>query len=148
MSLQRLEIDQATVYFDESRLILRVAYTGSLGAEVTVQVYDWIDQLIKLIGVEAIHGEIFDFSGVTEFQESNLQTARKTSKRMNIRVDTSNIPVALIAKTFYQEEMLRGAMQIPKEHARKRIVKTEEEAYAFINEWNLEHRGHLLGEES
>jgi hypothetical protein len=140
MSVERLEIEQATAYYDAEQRMVRIAYRGSLGSDVTVQVYDWLDKLIQEIGVEKIHGEIFDFSGVTEFQPSNLQTARKTSKRLNVKIDTSQLPVALIAKTFYQEEILRGSMQISPDHTRKRIVKSEDEAFTFIHDWNATHR--------
>lgn len=136
MNVESLQVEQATAYFDEERRYIRVAYRGSLGSDVTVQVYDWIDRVVKQIGVDGILGEIFDFSEVTEFQPENLQTARKTSKRMNVRLDTSSLPVALVVKTFYQEEILRGAMQIAPGHARKRIVKSEAEALAFIEEWS------------
>jgi hypothetical protein len=137
---ERLELEQATASFDEARHLIRVAYRGSLGADVTVQVYNWIDELVKAVGLETVQGEIFDFQNVSEFKEENLQMARKTSKRMNIRLDMSQLPVALIVKTFYQEEILRGAMQVTPEHQRKRIVRTEEEALAFIDEWNRTHQ--------
>ena len=140
MDYERLEIEQASAYFDPESRIVRVAYSGSLGSDVTVEVYAWLDGLVKEIGVDSINGQIFDFSNVTEFQESNLQTARKASKKMNIRIDTSKIPVALVVGTFYQEEILRGSMQISPDHVRKRIVKSEEEAMAFIEEWNMTHR--------
>jgi hypothetical protein len=140
--IKSLELEQATATFDEQRLLIRVAYRGSLGSEVTVQVYDWIDRLVKTIGVEAVFGEIFDFREVTEFQAENLQTARKTSKRMNVRVDMSNVPVALIIKTFYHEEILRGSMQVVPDHQRKRIVKSEAEALAFIEAWQQTNQNH------
>ena len=135
MAFERLETEQAQAFFDEDNQIVYVAYSGSLGSDVTVTVYDWLDRLIKSIGLDVIQGEIFDFSGVTEFQESNLQTARKTSKRMNLRVDTSKIPVALVVDSFYQEEILRGSMQISPDHVRKRIVHSQDEAQAFLEEW-------------
>ena len=140
MSIEPLHIEQASVYYDEAEKIVHVAYRGDLGADVTVQVYDWLDNLIRTIGVENIYAEIFDFREVTAFQEENLQTARKTSKRMNLRLDTSQFPVALLVKTFYQEEILRTPMHIPPEHQRKRIVKTEAEARAFIEEWHQRRR--------
>jgi hypothetical protein len=140
MSVERLEVEQATAYFDEGFRLIRVAYRGKLGSEVTVQVYDWIDYVVSTMGLENILGEIFDFSEVEEFLPENLQTARKTSKRMNVRLDTSQLPVALIVKTSYQEEMLRGPMQVSPEHMRKRIVKSEEEALVFIDEWLQQHR--------
>ena len=140
MNIQPLVSEQATAYYNEEQHIIWVTYSGVLGADVTVQVYDWLNRLILAIGVDQIYGQIFDFSAVTEFQESNLQTARKTSKRMNIKVDTSHIPVALVVGNFYQEEILSGPMRVEAGHIRKRIVHSEAEALAFIEAWNLEHR--------
>lgn len=140
MTLQGLDTEQASTYYDDARRLIWVAYRGKLGADVTVLVYDWIDTVVSSVGVENIMGEIFDFRGVQEFLPENLQTARKTSKRMNVRLDTSQIPVALVVGNAYQEEMLRGPMQVSPDHARKRIVKSEDEALQFINEWLQTHR--------
>ncbi len=140
MSINQLDAEQASAYYDEAHHLIRVAYRGRLGSDVTLLVYDWIDTVVNAVGVEHILGEIFDFREVQEFLPENLQTARKTSKRMNVRLDTSQIPVALVVGNAYQEEMLRGPMQVSPEHARKRIVKSEDEALAFIDEWLQTHR--------
>ncbi len=135
MAIDPLEIEQATAYFDEEQQLIFVTYRGDLDGEVTVQVYEWIERLLETVGIDALNGEIFDFTAVTTFQDSNLQIARKVSRRMNLSMDTSQLPVALIVKDFYQEEILRGTMRIVPEQERKRIVNSEEEALAFIEEW-------------
>ena len=45
----------------------------------------------------------------------------------------------MICANFYQEEILRGPMQNVPENQRKRIVRTEDEALEFIEEWHREH---------
>lgn len=142
--VERLDTEQATAYFDDEHRIVRIAYRGTLGAEPAEHVYEWLDHLMKDASDESIQGEIFDFQQVVEFLPENLRTARKSSKRLNLRLEKV-LPVALIVKTFYQEEMLRSAMQIPPDHPRKRIVHTEAEAVAFIIEW---HRIHHAPEET
>lgn len=136
MGNHRLEIPNATAIYDAENHLVRIEYRGILDGDVTVQVYDWLDELYKQIGLEGITGQIFDFRKVQEFEESNLSAARRTSNRMNMRVDTSNIPVALLVNDFYHEEILRGSMRIPAEHVRKKIVWSEEEALGFITNWH------------
>lgn len=136
MSKYELKVEQASAYYDEESRIVHIAYQGALSSDVTVQVYDWLETLYDAVGLDTLYGQIFDFREVTEFDESNLSTARRTSSRMNMRMDTSHVPVALIVGDFYHEEILRGAMRIPPEHARKRIVWSEDEALAFLQEWH------------
>jgi hypothetical protein len=136
MANLRLEIPNATAVYDEQTHVAKIIYSGILDGDVTIQVYDWLDDLYRDVGLETIIGQIFDFRKVQAFEESNLSTARRTSNRMNMRVDTSNIPVALLVNDFYHEEILRGSMRIPAEHVRKRIVWSEDEAWAFIKTWH------------
>lgn len=135
MHKHELKTEQAHAYFDEEARIVYVEYQGQLSGDVTVAVYEWLDALFHEIDLQTIHGEIFDFRQVTEFDQSNLKAARKTSSRMNMKVDTSGIPVALLVSDFYHQEILQSAMRISPEHVRKKIVWSEEEALAFINEW-------------
>ncbi|MCL4252165.1 MAG: hypothetical protein KJ043_00120, partial [Anaerolineae bacterium] len=98
----------------------------------------WLDDIYRDYGIDNMLGQIFDFRKVQAFEESNLSTARRTSNRMNMRVDTSNIPVALLVNDFYHEEILRGSMRIPAEHVRKRIVWSEDDALSYIKNWHAE----------
>jgi len=136
MANLRLEIPNATAIYDEATHVAKIEYRGTLVGDVTIQVYDWLDDLYRDVRLESIVGQIFDFRKVQAFEESNLSTARRTSNRMNMRVDTSNIPVALLVNDFYHEEILRGSMRIPAEHVRKRIVWSEDDAWTFIKNWH------------
>jgi hypothetical protein len=141
MHKYQLEVDQASAYFDEDTRIVHITYHGVLTGDVTHQVYDWLDELFRQVDLNTIHGEIFDFRQVTEFDQSNLKAARKTSSRMNMKIDTSHLPVALIVGDFYHKEILHSAMRISPEHTRKRIVWSDEEALDFLAEWQKNHRG-------
>jgi hypothetical protein len=93
-------------------------------------------QLIDKIGTENLYGEVFDFREVTFFSLDNLIGARKNSRRMNIMANTHEFPVAMIVASRMQEEVLRGPMQVMPGNKRKRIVKTVDEAVAFLDEWH------------
>lgn len=130
-----LTADQATAVYDPETRIVTIRYKGDLDAAITIQVYDWLDRLYHEVGLETIYGQIFDFRNVTRFDPTNLTTARRTSAKMNMAQDTSQFPVALIVANREQEETLRGPMRIPEGHQRKRIVWSDEDALAFINNW-------------
>jgi hypothetical protein len=138
MSNFQLEIENATASYDGTTRIVTITYRGVLDSAVTIIVYNWLDNLYKAVGIDAIYGEIFDFSGVKSFDEGNLTTARRTSNRMNMSQDTSQFPVALVVANHEQEEILRGPMRIPEGHQRKRIVRSTEEALQFFQTWNQE----------
>lgn len=138
MANLRLEIPNATATYDPETRVAKIEYRGVLDGDVTIQVYDWLDDIYRDFGIDNMLGQIFDFRKVQAFEESNLSTARRTSNRMNMRVDTSNIPVALLVNDFYHEEILRGSMRIPAEHVRKRIVWSEDDAWSYIKNWHSE----------
>lgn len=135
-----LKIDQAEAHYDQTTRIARIAYKGRLHGDVTVAVYGWLDTLYNAFGTEGFAGQIFDFRQVEEFERDNLVTARRTSSKMNMLFDTSQIPAALIVKDFYQEEMLRTGMRIAAENIRKKIVWSDEEAMQFIQKFREEHK--------
>lgn len=136
MDIGRIEQDNVTAFFEAQRRLIRVNYRGSLDADVAIVVYDWIDKVISVIGIENIYGEIFDFRAVVEFQPDNLLAARRKSRRMNLRMPVHTFPVAMIVKNFYHEEILRGPMQNVPENKRRIIVYNEEDALKFIDEWH------------
>ena len=131
----RLKVEHAAAYFNAENRVVHIAYEGDLDGEVTIQVYDWLEKLYEEIDIQTIRGEIFDFRKVTSFAPDNLTKARRNSNRINMKTDVSQCPVALLVSDFYHEEILRSGMRISPEHARKRIVWSEEEAHSFIEEW-------------
>lgn len=135
MSNFELVLDNANVVYDSASHIITVTYQGVLGGDVTTQVYQWLEDLYKEISMSEIKGQIFDFRQVVRFDDSNLTVARRASNRMNMLQDTSQFPVALIVANPEQEEVLRGPMRIPEGHQRKRIVRSQQEALAFIRDW-------------
>lgn len=136
MSYPPLEHNNARAAFDADSRLVVVTYSGELDAATTTAVYEWLAGLAESQGIESLRGEIFDFRQVTEFMPDNLMAARKNSRRLNLRHDVQNLPVAMIVKDFIQEEILRGPMQNVKENVRKRIVRSMDDALAFIDSWH------------
>ena len=136
--MEPLNIDQAEAYFDPETNIAHIAYSGVLHADVTLQVYNWLDAINEEVGLENVRGQVFDFSAVETFDPGNLKVARRTSSRANMKQDNSHIPVGLIVGTPVHEETLRTDMRISPENTRKKIVWSKDEALEFIETWHKE----------
>ena len=135
MHVEPLQQENAQAHFDPESHIAYITYNGILTADTSVAVYDWLADLTEAVGIDNVYGEVFDFREVEEFMPDNLISARKNSRRMNMRNNVKKLPVAMVVKDFVQEEILRGPMQNPKENQRKRIVRTMDEALAFITSY-------------
>ncbi len=118
-----------------------INYSGELGARESQAAYQWLQSLIKTIGIDALHGEVFDFRGVTRFTTENLIDARRHSRTMNILMNTQNFPVALIVANAMHEGILRGPMRVVAGNTRKYIVYTDKDALAFIEAWHAQKAG-------
>ncbi len=138
MNIQPLHEQQVTAHYDGDERVVYVIYFGILGPDASTAAYEWLENLINTIGVDAIRGEIFDFTGVTQFRPDNLINAKKSSRMLNLRTNVDNMPVAMVVKDMVQEEILRGPMRNVPENPRKRIVHSEEEAFAFFDEWHAQ----------
>jgi len=134
-----LDVEQARAYYDAESAIIFVHYRGTLTGDAANDVYGWLEELYDEIDVDNLYGIVFDFREVKDFDESNLKTARRVSSRMNMRIDTSHVPAALIIRDPYHQEILFGSMRVSPEHARKKIVWSEEEAREFLDQWHAEH---------
>jgi hypothetical protein len=135
MELPRLESDQVNAYYDREQQLVRVHYRGQLVPDMTISVYAWINDLVEFIDIKEIRGGVYDFRSVTAFHNSNLGTVQRVSQKANINHDFSHIGVALLVGSLLQEQMVRLAMKITPQETRKRIVKSEAEALAFIDAW-------------
>jgi hypothetical protein len=135
MLIPDLETPNASAHYDDAERIAYIAYKGYLTAEHSGAVYRWLHDLIQEVGSQHIYGEIFDFREVQEFMPDNLMDARKRSRGLNLRINLQ-FPVAMVVKDFYQEEILRGPMQNVQENRRKSIVRSMDEARAFLDEWH------------
>jgi uncharacterized protein (DUF1919 family) len=134
MAILPLEHPHARAVYDEETRIAYITYSGFLNAEASTAVYNWLADVNTQFGTP--YGEVFDFRAVTEFAPDNLMEARKKSRRRNLRPEIHNLPVAMVVKDYYQEEILRGPMQNVPENQRKTIVRTIEEAVQFLHEWH------------
>ncbi len=137
MPIAPLTHENASGTYDPETRIAYITYTGMLTAEASVAVYNWLGDVTQEEGL--LYGEVFDFRNVLEFAPDNLMEARKKSRRRNLRSNIHHLPVAMIVKDFYQEEILRGPMQNVPENQRKTIVQTLDDALAFIHQWHELH---------
>lgn len=134
--IERLELEHVTAYYDSDTRIIHIRYHGLIDAQTPTEAYGYIHRVIETVGFDNIYGQIFDFREVVEFSTDNLMEARKKSRRLNMRRATQRLPVAMIVKDFYQEEILRGPMQNVPENQRKAIVTSMDEALQFFEQWH------------
>jgi hypothetical protein len=138
MIIAQIESEQFSGWYDDQEQILQVVYKGVLTADVTIQVYRWLGEVIQKNPAEVsrARGSIFDFRKVTGFDSRNLTSAQRQSQQLNARTDVGNHPVALLVDTLLQEQILRVELKISPQQDRKRLVRTEAEALAFINNFH------------
>lgn len=134
MTILSLNEERVQGRYDETTRIVHIVYSGQLDADASTAAYNWLATINETVGMP--YGEIFDFRNVTEFMPDNLLEARKKSRRRNLRNEVHQLPVAMVVKDYYQEEILRGPMQNVPENQRKTIVKSVEEAVDFLHEWH------------
>jgi hypothetical protein len=139
-AIETLETEQVRGWYDEEQRILFVVYRGLLSPDVTAQVYRWLGNMIQTNPVEAAKavGSIYDFRQVTGFDSRNLTSAQRQSQQLNTKADLSSHPVALIVQSMMQEQMLKVELKISPQQTRKRIVRSDAEALAFINSFRPE----------
>ncbi|MEL6269239.1 MAG: hypothetical protein AAFV33_08305 [Chloroflexota bacterium] len=136
MAIEPLALETVSTRFDEDRAIAHITYRGVLRADASEAAYTWLNTLVENIGTERLYGEVFDFREVKAFSTDNLIDARKKSRKMNIMMNTQDFPVAMIVANDMQEQILRGPMRIMEENPRKRIVRTMDDALAFLEAWH------------
>lgn len=132
-------VPHATAYFDTQTRVVEVTYYGHITGDVTRDVYGWMMGQAKIYGIETIRGGKFDFRQVTKFDNTNLRTVKQSSSNMNRAYDMSHIAVALITSTAAQEQMVSIGMQVTPQEQRKRLVRSAQEAYHFIDEYEQQY---------
>jgi hypothetical protein len=139
MSLPRIDRPNLTAYFDLERRLTHVIYRGPMTADMTVDVYRWIIELASTPQAaenSEVRGSLYDFREVTDFQQYSLSTVQRESRQLSFNIDVSKIPVALLVNSLMQEQMVSVGMKITTGEHRKRIVHSEEAAFAFFEEFH------------
>lgn len=138
MAIERLETDFVTGYFDEDEKILYVTYRHNLTPSVTNSMYRWLGRIIKDAknDISRSIGSIYDFSDVDNIDLADFMNAQVQSVSINVKIDLSRHPVALIVKSEHQEEYVRMLMGVTPQENRKRIVYSVDEAKVFIQEFH------------
>ena len=135
VALVRHISETIAAYYDEERLLLRVKYRGVMTPAVTAEFYGWLVSAIKAHPEKVGHarGSIYDFRDVTEVVNSNISSTARQSEQVNQQIDLHNHPVAIITRDAVQSALLTVTMRLSGQQDRKRIVRTEQEAIAFID---------------
>ncbi len=141
MELPRVDSEDLSIYFDTDTGLAWAVYRGVMTASLIIKTYKTIAQLASQIADQqnAFLGGIFDFRAVTDFDKYSLSTVMRESKRLNMKMDFSQLPVALLVGSALQEHMVRVTMKVTPQDYRKRIVHSEEEALEFFKEWHARH---------
>jgi hypothetical protein len=134
MILEQTDAENFSAWYDDEQKILHVVYKGVLTPDTTTQFYRWLGELIQRRPADVVRarGSIYDFRQVTGFDSRNLTSAQRQSQQLNTKADMSSHPVALLVDTRLQEQILHVELKISPQQDRKRIVHSEDEAYAFI----------------
>lgn len=140
MEISLLGTKNVKIYFNQSTNIFRTVYEGELTPETTIHIYQSMSNVLDFIALKDIRGSIYDFRDVTVFHQGNLRTIQRSSQTANRDYDFSHIPVALVVKNLLQEQMVKVAMKITPQENRKRLVRSEEAALTFIDEWHKTHQ--------
>ncbi|MCI0709918.1 MAG: hypothetical protein L0154_07120 [Chloroflexi bacterium] len=138
MAIERLETDFVSGYFAEDENILYVTYRHALTPSVTNSMYRWLGRIIKDAknDISRSIGSIYDFSDVDNIDLADFMNAQVQSVSINVKIDLSKHPVALIVKSEHQEEYVRMLMGVTPQENRKRIVYSVDEAKSFIQEFH------------
>ncbi|MCL4247347.1 MAG: hypothetical protein KJ065_04255 [Anaerolineae bacterium] len=131
----KVDTEHYSAHYDAQRLLLFVRYQGALTPAISIQFYQWLIGAIKdnpHLLTEA-RGSIYDFRAVTELANTNMSSTQRQSQQVNQQVDLQNHPVALIAKDSVQQALLTATMRISPQQDRKKVVRSEAEALAFID---------------
>lgn len=143
MNIPPLNETNVTAHIDIDTGLIHVVYQETITPQVTKQFYEWLYDIASKHDLAGIQGATFDFRNVKTFHQSNLRTAQKESRSANNKLSMSHIPVALVVQTIYQEQMVRISINLTQQTQRMKIVKSMDEAFAFIKEWNQQNRATL-----
>ncbi len=139
MSLPRIDSQALTAYFDEAQKIVYMRFHGSLTPAIVTSLYDWISTLIETVGVQNIRGAVNDLRGMTFLQSYSLGILAKESRKANARQDLTHIPTTYIVQNLLQDQIGRIAIKVAPN--RRSVVRSEEEALGFIDEWYQQQPG-------
>ncbi|MBN8620233.1 MAG: hypothetical protein J0L63_15090 [Anaerolineae bacterium] len=145
MEIEKLNTPQVMGDFDfDGDRIVRVTYRGKLSPDVTRTMYAWLGRLVASVGgdIRIARGSIYDFRQVTDFDSHNLTSAQRQSSNLKTQVDADELrhhPVALLINSLKQEQFVKLNMQIVGREERQRVVRTEEEAVNFIENFHKTH---------
>jgi len=139
MSGLRLETEHLLCEYNEEQALVWVTFHGAVGPDVSVQMYDWLEDTLLDPGTQGVRGGIFDFRPITAFQEKTLETTRRQRKDIAHSVNMDHIPMALLVGNALQEQIVSITMKATRDvHQRIKLVYSLEEAHAHINTFHAQ----------
>ena len=131
--------DDLRTYYDPETKIAFGFYGAIISPAVTLKAYQWGVNMTLDIGIENLHGGVYDFRRVQEFKQENFQAVKRESREAHQTVDLSRVPMSLIVETMYQEQMVKVSSKISVGDAsRILIVHSMQEALDHIKHWHAE----------
>jgi hypothetical protein len=143
MNIPSLNNPNVAAHVDSVTGLIHVVYQDAITPQITKRFYEWLYEIAGKHDLAGVKGATFDFRDVKTFDQGNIRTAQKESRSANNKLSMSHIPVGLIVRTLYQEQMVRISTTLTQQTHRMKIVKSVNEALAFIQEWNQQHRATL-----
>jgi hypothetical protein len=136
--LNTLDTPQVTGHYDDTQHLAYITYYDVVTADVTADVYGWMGRVVDHYGDKAMGSCVFDFRKVSRFDHTNTRKISQTSGQLNVNYDLSHVPVPLIVRDDKQEQLVRVTLHLTPQEKRKRLVKSVDEAWAFIDEFRKE----------
>ena len=138
MSLEPIENENGSIRWDAEKQIIFGSYGQVITEQSTANGYHAWGKIIQAVGVENVRGAVLDFRPVERWEKGNVSVAQGQSYRINTKLDLSRMPMAMIVRTAFQEQMVRFSMKATPGEERKRIVHSMEEALAFIASFHVD----------
>lgn len=141
--LEPMKTEHAECRYDAETRIAYFTWTGTVTSKETAACYEWMAKLLDSVADDQpVRGSIIDFTGVQQFEQSNLRTARSEAKQLRTEKtnEVKQLPTALVVETLLQEMFLSTSMRLTEtakeENPRVVMVKSHEEGLEHINKWH------------
>lgn len=127
--------DDLTVVFEEAEGFICITFRNELTPLITHEAYYWLNEIVDEFGEDAVRFCMFDYRQVESFHEDNLAQTRLEIRAFDQRYNLDHVPVAMLVKNLFQEQMAQVLARLLGSEARVRIVRSASAGFAFYREW-------------
>jgi hypothetical protein len=132
------ENEGVTVVYDDQEGFLCVTYREVLTPVIAHQSFDWVREILEAYGPENVHSCLFDYRQVREFGEESLAQTRQDSRALFESFDLAHMPMGVLVKNMYQEQMTQAVIKSAHIEDRTQIVRSAKSAFEFFDHWKHE----------